>query len=356
MTRPRVSFGMIVFNGEPFILYNLRALYPFAHQILVVEGACLSSKRIATSDGHSTDGTLEALYKFKKEEDIENKLEIIVKDGFWKEKDEQSQAYAERATGDYLWQIDVDEFYQPDDMAAILQLFENDPTISGASIKQITFWGGFDYLTDGFYLRNGEALFRRIFRWGPGYSYITHRPPTVYNAAGKDLFTLHWLNGEELAARGILLYHYSLLFPKQVIEKCEYYATAGWAERPHARDWAQEVYLNLKKPFRVHNVYDYLSWLEFFKGQHPSQINALRKDIHEGKVKLELRQTQDIEKLLRSPIYRAERSMLIFSEGIRKRYQPFWSRQIYRLKHPIASFKSLLRKTHHKIRSSQKGF
>ena len=35
---PRISFGIIVFNGEPFTRYCLRALYPFAHEIIVVEG------------------------------------------------------------------------------------------------------------------------------------------------------------------------------------------------------------------------------------------------------------------------------------------------------------------------------
>jgi hypothetical protein len=35
----RVSFGIIVLNGEPFTRYNLRALYPFAHEIIVVEVA-----------------------------------------------------------------------------------------------------------------------------------------------------------------------------------------------------------------------------------------------------------------------------------------------------------------------------
>jgi hypothetical protein len=36
---PRITFGMIVLNGEPFMRYNLQAIYPFAHQIIVVEGA-----------------------------------------------------------------------------------------------------------------------------------------------------------------------------------------------------------------------------------------------------------------------------------------------------------------------------
>jgi hypothetical protein len=35
---PRIAFGMIVLNGEPFTQYNLRSLYPCAYQIVVAEG------------------------------------------------------------------------------------------------------------------------------------------------------------------------------------------------------------------------------------------------------------------------------------------------------------------------------
>src|SRR5688572_53959 len=129
----RISFGMIVLNGEPFVRYNLRALYPFAHQIIVVEGATPGAAAIASPDGHSTDGTLETLQHFKAEEDPENKLTIITRDGFWPEKDEMSQAYAELATGDYLWQIDTDEFYLPRDMERVLLLLQANPDITAMS-------------------------------------------------------------------------------------------------------------------------------------------------------------------------------------------------------------------------------
>ena len=98
---PRISFGMIVLNGEPFLRYNLRSLYPFAHEIIIVEGAVPGASLVATEDGHSIDGTLAALKSFKSSEDPENKIRIIQKDGFWREKDEMSFAYAENATGDY---------------------------------------------------------------------------------------------------------------------------------------------------------------------------------------------------------------------------------------------------------------
>lgn len=44
--QPRITFGMIVLNGEPFTRYNLRALYPFAHEIIVVEGAARTTPRL----------------------------------------------------------------------------------------------------------------------------------------------------------------------------------------------------------------------------------------------------------------------------------------------------------------------
>jgi hypothetical protein len=74
---PKITFGMIVLNGEPFIGYNLRALYPYAYQIIVVEGAALSAKSIATPDGHSTDNTRETIRKFQEKEDIEHKVALI---------------------------------------------------------------------------------------------------------------------------------------------------------------------------------------------------------------------------------------------------------------------------------------
>ena len=93
MNNPRISFGIIVLNGEPFTKYCLRQIYPYAYEIIVVEGG--SRKAINEApDGHSTDGTLEALRKFKEKEDPEDKVKIVTHEGFWTEKDEQSQAYA----------------------------------------------------------------------------------------------------------------------------------------------------------------------------------------------------------------------------------------------------------------------
>ena len=299
---PRISFGMIVLNGEPFVRYNLRAIYPFAYEIIVVEGAAPGARGVATSDGHSKDGTLETLYRFKVEEDSDDKVHIITRDGFWSEKDEMSQAYAERATGNYLWQIDSDEFYHADDMRTISDLLAADPTITAVSFRMITFWGSLDYVTDGWYLRRGANIFHRVFKWGDGYRYITHRPPTVLNAEGRDTRELHWVDGKTLMKRGIEMHHYSLLLPKQVYEKCVYYGNT-FPNVSGGLNWSQENFMNLQKPFRVHNVYRYPSWLERFTGHHPEQVGKMWEDLHSTDTNIALRHTDDIEHLLSSTWY-----------------------------------------------------
>ncbi len=304
---------MIVFNGEPFTRYTLRALLPFAHEIIVVEGAAPSAAHLATTDGHSRDGTLAQVRRFMAEEDPEGKVRLVTAEdeghpgGWWPgEKDEQSRAYASRATGDYLWQVDVDEYYRPDDMARIVDTLGADPSIDAVTFEQMTFWGGLDYVTDGWYLRRGAGHYHRLFKWGPGYTYAAHRPPTVLDDRGRNLRDLHWVRPHQL---GIRLHHYSLLLPKQVADKCEYYATAPWANRAGAKQWAQEVFLQLRRPFRVHNVFAYPSWLERYDGPHPPEVTRMVADlraIDPG----QLRSTDDIERLLASPWYRAGRTAL----------------------------------------------
>ncbi len=345
---PKVTFGIIVLNGEPFTRYCLRALYPFAHEIIVVEGACPGAAALATPDGHSTDGTLEALRRFQAEEDPEGKLQIVTRDGFWSEKDEQSQAYAARATGDYLWQVDIDEFYHPEDMAAVLAMLRDDPAITAVSFRELKFWGWFDYLVDGWYSRRGANIYHRLFKWGPGYRYATHRPPTVLDPAGRNLRELRWVSGEALAQRGVFLYHYALLLPKQVLQKSEYYGRAAWAGRPASQSWAEQCYMGLRRPFRVHNVYTYPSWLERFTGAHPPAAEELRAALLRGELGVELRPTHDVERLLRSPRYAIGRAALkLLERPLRPFDRPYrrWKGRLVRLlRDPAAGLAALQRR------------
>lgn len=315
---PRISFGIIVLNGEPFIGYCLRALYPHAHQVIVVEGACRGSENVATPGGHSADGTLETIRDFIEHEDHEGKVVLVTAedhgypDGFWPgEKDEMSRAYASRATGSYLWQVDVDEFYHDEAIEKVKDLLRNDPGITAMTFRQIQFWGGFRYLVDGWLLRRGAHNFHRLFRWGEGYSYSSHRPPTVKDREGRELRTINWLNAKRTLKEGILLHHYSFVFPAQVADKAQYYMNAAWSQRRDAEWWANDVFMHLADPFSVFSVYRDISWLKRFRGKHPGQILKMISDIGEGRLAVKVRHDSDIEKLLKDPVYIIRRSWYI---------------------------------------------
>lgn len=332
---PRISFGIIVLNGEPFLRYCLRSLYPYAHQIIVVEGGSKNAAHACTPDGHSVDGTLEVLRDFKQNEDPDDKLEIVTREGFWEEKNQQSQAYAQRATGDYLWQVDSDEFYKPADMETILELLrETKPAITAFTFKPIHFWGGLEYSVDGPRIVAGGQYFHRGFRWGEGYTYIEHRPPTVLDAAGQDTRKQQWLTAAALAARGIYLYHYTLIFPLQVKQKSAYYEALSGGSRKDVR-WAKTCYHTLGHPYHIHNISAHPSWLEKFTGSHPPQIMRMMEDIRAGKLTVELRQTEDIDALLAKWWYPFGREFLRFISpvyGVALRLwwrRPFWMTRGY---------------------------
>lgn len=316
MTLPRITFGIIVLNGEPFTRYNLRALYPFAHQIIVVEGASPKAAHIASPDGHSIDGTLDLLRRFIAEEDPERKITLVTAEddghpnGFWPgEKDQQSQAYARRATGDWLWQIDIDEFYLPADMQRVCQFLATHPATTCLTFNAYHFWGGFDYMVEGGLFLNhnfqGEpwGAYRRLFRWQPGFQYLTHRPPTLGDATGNDITALQKRNlSRNPVDAPMMMYHYTNVFPKQVIPKGAYYA--GLGQQGVRQNFERfDTQLDAQSGVRIYSHYGTYNWLRRFTRPHPPSIEQLRADLRAGQFAIPMRQTDDIEQLLNSPEY-----------------------------------------------------
>ncbi|NTU78070.1 MAG: glycosyltransferase family 2 protein [Chloroflexales bacterium] len=341
---PRITFGLIVLNGEPFLRYNLRALYPFAHQIIVAEGASPKAAHAATPDGHSVDGTLAALRRFKAEEDPEDKLIIVTAEdegypnGFWPgEKDEQSQAYARRASGDWLWQIDVDEFYHPDDMRQVAAYLVRHPELTCLTFRAYHFWGGFDYVADGGLFRHrlfqGElgGVYRRLFRWRPGDAYFSHRPPTITDRQGRNITRLHLRQAETIIpGRPVRMYHYFMVFPAQVTRKGAYYEQQAW-EWDRGRAAKNEALLRevtLENGLELFDQHGTRNWLERFGGSHPPQIARLRADLAAGQLAVTIRRTDDIERLLDNPHYHA----LVARQRRRERLKAARDRLLYELR------------------------
>lgn len=288
-----------------------------------MEGASPGARNICSPDGHSNDGTLKILEDIKNEEDPENKIQIITAEdegysnGFWPgEKDEQSRAYAKRATGNYLWQVDVDEFYKTEDIRSVIDLLADDPSISAVSFRQIQFWGGFNHIVDSWFLRRGVQDFHRLFKWDNSYQYTTHRPPTVVDEERTNLREKHWITPQQLMKKGIYLYHYSYVFPKQVKEKASYYSNAKWAKRPDTLSWYENNFLNLKNPYRLFIVYNSWGWIEKFSFSHPEQIQQMINDIKTGDLQIELRGQEDIQRLNNKLLYRTGIILLKICEPV----------------------------------------
>jgi len=327
VAEPRITFAMIVLNGEPFVRYNLRGLYDFAHQIIVVEGAAPHASASATDDGHSTDDTLTAVRSFIENEDPDNKVQLITaedeghRDGFWPgEKDQQSSVCFNRATGDYVWQIDVDEFYHPRDFNRVITMLKADPSITGASFRWHNFWGGFDYLVDGWKFReieNETDGAQRLFRWGDGYQFITHRPPTMHDANGRDHCDGNWLGGRQLIKQNIYCHHYGMVFPKQAQQKAAYYKKM-WPNHHDMDQWLTQSFEQLQHPYRILHGTPAPSWLTGFKGHHPPQIEALIDDLCDGNIDLPIRPTADIERLLHRAGYRLATGLLSKAYPLRR--------------------------------------
>jgi hypothetical protein len=271
----KITAGIIVLNGMPFLPYLLRNIYPVMDEIIIVEGAAESAQSIASPDGHSTDGTLAAL---KAMPDPERKIKLIQKTGFWPEKTEMSAAYAEACTGDFLWQMDVDEFYKPRDMLWIRDYLTRHPDTGAVTFKTLNFFGGMRGVVHGGWFFYGYDQFRRLFRWGPGFTYVTHRPPTVVDASGVNVRDYGVLHGGKLARQhGIYMYHYSYVTPAQVLDKMRYhqqYKKAGYQYTVDFLGWHRQHYERFT-PWRVHPDQRPMSWLEPFRGQHPTIIQEM---------------------------------------------------------------------------------
>jgi len=330
MNFPRISFGIIVLNGEPFTRYNLRSLYSFAHQIIVVEGSSPRFAFNASPDGHSIDGTLEILRSIKREEDPGNKITIVTAEdegypnGFWPgHQTEQSQAYAKRATGNWLWQVDIDEFYQPNDIAKVIKFLGAHPSTTCLTFNSYHFWGGFDYILQGGLLMSrsfqGEpwGAFRRVFKWGPGYRYVNHEPPTICNTEGNEITHRCKYNvSRQSAFSPIYLYHYTNIFPSQVIPKGKFYLYLPTGDQKANFENFTEM-IDQKNGIRIFDHYGTYNWLRKFGGKHPPTIDLLRQDLDSGLLKIQVRSTGDISSLLSSYKFNLITMLLFVFEKMR---------------------------------------
>ena len=229
----KITFGMIVLNGDQVLEEALSSVYPYAHQILIAEGPVSYWQQ----QGYTTsvDGTNEILDSFP---DPDNKITIV--HSKYLEKDDQCNTYMNylKPDTDYIWNLDCDEVFNPEDIETIIKLLEAEKYTS-VGFKSLTFYGGFDNYLTGF---EENAEFMRIRKVYPGSYWKTHRPPTIAHKIDNPWPEKH-LDCNYLAENyGVRMYHYSYVFPDQVFNKIKYYEE--FLNKTHCiKDYFNQVYL-----------------------------------------------------------------------------------------------------------------
>ena len=151
---------------------------------IIVHGAskntkCTSWCKEMTSKYHSNGKSVDAsarmlqLYKNKY-----HNIEVIEKEGLWDGKVDMFNAALEHVTEDcWLWQIDIDEYWNKAQMDGAEAVLDN----VGADVGTFAC----DYLlSDDIIVRGtwGESIqhgYRRLWKYEPGRKFLSHEPPII---------------------------------------------------------------------------------------------------------------------------------------------------------------------------------
>lgn len=270
----KITAGMIVFNGEKFmpagmLQAQLTQLYYLADEIIIVEGATKADGKThyhdgdatwCTEDGKSTDNTVKIIKEFP---DPDKKITLVQNDSFWNGKTQMCNEWSTRTTGDYIWQVDADEFYHKHDIDKIKNILQKyDPTAVHFFANH--FWGDFQHCIDETspYTWGNNLPWQRIFKHVPGSKWQRHEPPTYILPDGSDCNQLKIIPREEMLRVKIKMYHYSYVTPEQILFKSKFYN----------QDWTQQAYSEWKAD---KNGFVNGSKVTTFTGTHPEWVQGL---------------------------------------------------------------------------------
>ena len=280
-----IAFGCIVLNGDYVLKQVLDSVYPFAHQILVAEGPVKwwQDQGVKTS----TDKTNEILDSYP---DPKGLLKVV--HGRFSEKDEQANAYMPFLSpqADYIWNLDSDEVWKPEDIEALLKQLR-DYRYTSVGVRSCSFFGGFDRYMTGWEQKRDQFL--RVFKVYPGSTWLTHRPPTMRHVQ-QDILPPNHLDSTTLFDRcGVQFYHYSYVFPRQVFNKISYYKSA-LTKQKCLDGYFEQIYMPwilgndqtraaIENTF--HGVHEWLpqyrdaAFTAEFTGKHPAVIEASMQEL-----------------------------------------------------------------------------
>lgn len=293
----KLTFGLITLNADFFLKQVLESIYPFAHKIIIADGAVTWWAKQGIT--RSIDDTIKIIEDFP---DPERKI-LLVKGGPYSEKDEQCRTWFAHVPTDtdYVICNDADEVHSQQNLEWLITFLEKEkPTSVG--FKSDTFFGGFDRIVGGF---ERDYSFKRVLKFEKGCFYRTHRQPTlafvpdtskephclnnpVKDIAGKDI------TGNQLyEATGITMWHGSYVSAKGVNAKIRYYENAVIAAGQCIPNYFHDVWMKwvcvpaMRKEIenQWQGVQEFIPaarqpcFTEVFTGKHPPAIEKAMPEL-----------------------------------------------------------------------------
>jgi glycosyltransferase involved in cell wall biosynthesis len=249
-----VHFFTIVLNGEPFIRYHLDVFcrLPFRWHWHVVEGVAALVRDTAWSvaaggridesvhaGGLSVDGTTAYLDEIAGAQPQQISVYRKPAGSFWKGKREMVSAPLPNINEEcLLWQVDADELWTPDQIAAMRHLFIEQPDRTAAY-----YWchyvpaPGAVIATRYNYAADPATDWLRTWRYRPGDRWKAHEPPVLVRPrriGSVDLGKKNPFLHDETEDAGAVFQHFAYATEEQVCFKERYYgyrdALARWRE------------------------------------------------------------------------------------------------------------------------------
>ena len=313
----RISYILNVLNGEPFIKYQLKSIYRFAHEIIIVEGAYEKYSHAANQNGSSVDNTVSIIQNFP---DPADKIIFIQNNNkLWPERKEMCNAVFNYVTGNVIWQIDVDEFYHNWVHEYIYKLFDEDDQLDKISFYTREFFMSPYYEIKGAYETLDLVNVGRVFRYNQGEEWLNQRPPILgLNRVPKTI--RKELSGYQVSRKAIFMYNYAGLFKNQVYDKIKYHNMRNERLIVNPTNIIQNMWNDLSITINPAFLETIPSYLERVKPQDiPSIIITMWDELdNEERDLLQKRNNKDIEKYLDSKDYKRDKKVVLYFNNLYK--------------------------------------
>lgn len=310
----KISYVMNVLNGEPFIKYQLKSIYKFAYEIIIVEGA-YKKFRHAAKKFRSTDKTIKIIKNFY---DPKNKIKLITKNEYYEDRLEMCNEFMRFVSGDVIWQIDVDEFYNDKTHKIVNEFFSKDKQLDQISFKFYNYYKTLDWVINGYNESLTDVI--RVNRVVKGMRWSNQRPPTLV-LKKKKIIPRKKINGTKMMNDGHIMHNLTMLFDKQVKNKFIYYSKKSRAVFSGNDKWYHDSWKNYEEKFSVSGFKNSVTYLTKRKHKIPKILENFSSDIQKNIFKnFKFENDNNIKKTISKKFYKKSIKLANQINSLRNRF------------------------------------